>query len=253
MTSRLLFPPAVAVATLALAGVAVASTTIPIKDSQVPVRASEFAEHEDCAFPGLATQTTQWGWHFVLPGGEATFVSLTAEFEDAGTVTLPGSDGAFVQDGKGAVIWTATDDTLLAAEATIEGSTPQGDFVLSHTCLPAPTQTPTPEVSGSQTATPTPEVSGSQTSTPTPEVSGTETATPSGTPSATVSGVRFTNTPSGSISPTVLGVKQTKGGVAGTALPSTGSALLGLTALSALLLATGVVLTSSRPKGRHAR
>lgn len=250
MKARLLFPPAIAVATLA--GVAVAATTIPIKDTQVPVRASEFEEHEDCAFPGLPSQTaTQWGWHFVLPGGEATFVSLTAEFEDAGTVTLPGPDGAFVQDGKGAVIWTATDDTLVAAEASIEGSTPQGYFVLSHTCLPTPAETPTPEVSASETSTPTPSVSGSETSTPTPEVSGSETAT--ATPSATVSGVRFTNTPSESVSPTVLGVKETKGGVSGTALPSTGSALLGLTTLSALLVATGVVLTSSRPKGRHAR
>lgn len=242
---------AATVALLVVATAAVASTTISIKSSQVPVQASQFAEHDDCAFPGQPSQSPpMWGWHFVLPGGEATFVSLTAHFATAGDVTLPGSSGAFVQDGKGAVLYTATDDTLTGAEATIEGTTPQGYFVLSHTCLPTPSPTPTPSASVSATATAS--SSPSLSVSPSASVSATSTATTS-TPSAEVSGVVLTNSPSPSITPNVKGVKLTQGAVAGTALPSTGFSALGLLVLAGLLTATGLVLAATRPKGRHAR
>src|SRR3954452_18842819 len=163
MRDRLVTLPLAAGASVVLATAAYASSTISIKSSQVPIRASEFGEHSDCAFPEVPSRTPpMYGWHFVLPGGTATFDSLTAHFASAGDVTLPGPDGGFVQGGKGAVVYTSTDDTLTGAVATIEGSTPQGYFVLSNTCVPA---SPTPSAS----------------------VSATATETPSGTPSATAS------------------------------------------------------------------
>jgi hypothetical protein len=230
-------------AVVLLATSALATTTIPIKSSQVPVQASAFGEHSDCSFPELPSRTPPlYGWHFVLPGGTATFVSLTAHFTTAGDVTIPGPAGGFVQDGKGAVIYTATDDTLTGATATIEGTTPQDEFVLSHTCLPAASQTPTP--SGTPSETP----SG------TPSESVSATASTSETPSAEVSGTKLSQSPSesGSVSPTVLGVKETKGGVAGTGLPTTGLSVLGLLVLVAGLLLVGVPFATT-PKGRYAR
>lgn len=242
---------------VALATLAVAVMTIGIKESQVPVTASAFSEHSDCAFPESPDLSPpMWGWHFVLPGGEATFVSLTATFETAGDITIPGPNGAFVQDGKGAVVYTPTDDTLKNATASIEGTTPQGYFVLSHTCLPnGSSATPTPSASASASASETPSASVSATATSTPSSSASETAT--ATPSSEVSGTAFTSSPasspaSGSISPSVLGVKQTRGGVGGVGLPTTGSPVAPLIALGTLLVAAGVAL-ASRPRGRYAR
>jgi hypothetical protein len=238
-------------AVLLLATAAEATTTIPIKSSQVPVQASQFDEHGDCSYPGLADESPpQYGWHFVLPGNDPTFVSLTAHFADAGDVTLPGPDGGFVQSGKGAVIYTSTDDTLTGATAEINGTTTQGYFVLSDTCVPTPSETPSATVSATATET----ASG----TPSATVSATETETASGTPSASetpsaeVSGTQFTQSASESVSPSVLGVKLTKGGVAGTGLPMTGLSVLGLLAASGALVGIGVVM-QRQPKGRHAR
>lgn len=213
---------------------ALAATTISIKSSQVPVQASAFGEHEDCDLAGAPTSSSMWGWHFVLPGGEATFVTLTATFQTAGEVTLPGPDGMFVQDGKGAVIYTATDDTLISAVATIDGTTPQGDFVLSHTCLPVTSPTPSASV--------TPSVSASATETP----SATPSETTSETPSAEVSGTVLTSAPSESASPSVLGVKLTD------TLPTTGLSPVVLLTVGALLVGGGTLLLT-RKGGRYAR
>jgi len=221
---------------------ALAATTISIRGSQVPVQASAFEEHDDCDFAGApSSSTSMWGWHFVLPGGDATFVTLTATFETAGEVTLPGPDGMFVQDGKGAVIYTATDDTLTGAVATIEGTTTQGDFVLSHTCLPVTSPTPSASVTPSASETPSASV--------TPSVSASASETASATPSVEVSGTVLTTAPSESVSPTVLGVKQTRN--TGT-LPTTGRAPIVLLMAGVLLVAGGTLLLA-RHGGRHAR
>jgi hypothetical protein len=239
MRDRLVTVPLAIGASVVLATAAYASSTISIKSSQGPVRASEFGEHDDCAFPDLPSRTPPvYGWHFVLPGGTATFDSLTAHFASAGDVTLPGPDGGFVQGGKGAVIYTVTDDTLTSAVATIEGSTPQGYFVLSHSCLPA---SATPSASVSATATETPSASASETALPSESVSATATETPS----AEVSGTELSRTPSSSesgspsesVSPSVLGEKFTNGG--GTGLPSTGLSALGLLAIGGALIGYG--------------
>ncbi len=243
LRNHLITVPAAAAAVVVLASAALAGSTISIKSSQVPTTASAFDEHGDCSYPDQPSQSPPlWGWHFVLPGGTATFVALTAHFATAGDVTLPGPAGAFVQSGKGAVVYTATDDTLTGADATIEGSTPQGYFVLSDTCVPA-TPSPTP----SESASPSESPSGS----PSPSVSATTASTsPTQTPSAEVSGTELTQSPS--ISPSVLGVKQTKSGVSGTGLPKTGLSPFGLLVVAAVLVAAGTVL-ARRPKGRYAR
>ena len=149
--------------------------SICIKTSQVPVTASNFANTGSCTYPGLSDIPSEWGWHLLLPGNSATFVTLTATFANAGTVTLtatsPKTVGGFVQGGSGAVIFTPTDDTLmLPTWAQINGTTSQNYFVLSHVCppsgaatttstkiTPAPTPTPTPApTSTDPTAAPTP-------------------------------------------------------------------------------------------------
>ena len=110
---------------LAAAPAAQASTTISLKQQQQNTAWTDYS-HEDCPDPA-----TGWLWHFVLPGGEATFDSLTVEFKSAGEVVKT-SD--WVQDGKGAYVSVPGADTVVSATAEIEGSTPQGDFVISHTC-----------------------------------------------------------------------------------------------------------------------
>src|SRR5690349_14108241 len=105
-TQRIGLAPVPFVAVVALATLAFALMTVTIKQGQVPTTATAFKEHDSCAFPESASRTPPlYGWHFVLPGGSATFVSLTATFQTAGAVTIPGPMGAFVQGGKGAVIY----------------------------------------------------------------------------------------------------------------------------------------------------
>ncbi len=83
-----------------------------------------FEEGECPTPPGDAT----WGWHFVLPGNDTTFVSISATFASAGVVT----DFISVPTGKHAYVFTPGPDTLLSATAVVEG--PETTFVLSHVC-----------------------------------------------------------------------------------------------------------------------
>jgi len=64
-----------------------------------------------------------------------------------------------------------------------------------------------------------------------------------------------TPAPSGSesVSPTVLGVRQTRGGVGGVGLPTTGSTTAPLLAFGLLLVALGVALVCTTPRGRYSR
>jgi hypothetical protein len=71
-----------------------------------------------------------WGWHFVLQGNDTTFNSVSAVFQNEGTVT------DFVSDPPGkpkhAYVYTSGPDTLLGATADVTG--PDTEFVLSHVC-----------------------------------------------------------------------------------------------------------------------
>ena len=92
--------------------------------------------HVGAMNPGFQTGTcpdnpfndNTFGWHFVLPGNSTTFVTLSATFQNAGTITQFLS----FPTGKHAYVWTPGPDTLLGATATVDG--PQTEFNLSHVC-----------------------------------------------------------------------------------------------------------------------
>ena len=131
--------------------VAAAETySVPLHQSP-PITNSGFQDSGNESCPG---SPAMWGWHFILTGGEAEFVELTTTFQTAGVVV---TDDFGPPDDKHAYVYTATDDTLLAATATVTG----GDadkvrLVLSHTCAGGSAGTPSPSVSPSETPSETP-------------------------------------------------------------------------------------------------
>jgi hypothetical protein len=246
--------------------------TVPLHQD-TPIQNSGYGDKGDC--PG---SPAEWGWHFVLPGSDASFVTLTTTFENAGEIVTttfgPPTD-------QHAYVYTPTDDTLVSATAEVTG----GDvtfFNLSHVCAgggtesasPTPSVTPseTPSATPSETPSETPSATPSETpsetpsatvsatettvaptteapsqtpsETPTAEVSATETvtATPSGT--AEVLPTKFTRSPSASAS--VQGVKIVKPPVvAPSRLPTTGTPfpVAVLVLLGVGMVAAGVVTT----------
>src|SRR5699024_2784473 len=82
-----------------------------------PITNSEFEDDEnDCPGP-----PAQWGWHFILTGGEAAFAELTTTFETAGVIVTTTFGPP---DAKHAFVYTATDDTLTSATALVTGGDP---------------------------------------------------------------------------------------------------------------------------------
>jgi len=79
-----------------------------------------------------------YGWHFVLPGSDTEFASLSVHFEGAGVL----EDVDFVSHptGKHAYVYTAGADTLIDAVAMTSGGD-EDRFVLSHVCTPDTTTT----------------------------------------------------------------------------------------------------------------
>jgi hypothetical protein len=92
------------------------------------------ADHVGATNPGFqsgecpSSADGTWGWHFVLPGSDTDFVSISATFLHEGTVT------SFISQptAKHAYVFTHQADTLLGATAMVEG--PQTWFNLSHVC-----------------------------------------------------------------------------------------------------------------------
>src|SRR3954447_18771862 len=115
-----------------------------------------------CAYAELQQAHAGQGWHFVLPGGDG-LTSFTANFQSAGQVTVTTTEtaaGVIVQGGKGAVVYTPTDDVLVAlaafADHAGQGSAATAgtnDMQLSHLCNgeATPTESPTPTISQSST------------------------------------------------------------------------------------------------------
>jgi hypothetical protein len=108
-----------------------------------------------CDYSEIHQEHSGQGWHFVLPGGSG-LTTFTANFQTAGQVTVTTTEtsgGVIVQGGKGAVIYTPTDDTLVGL-AAFAGHAGQGsaasagnnDMQLSHLCGAGdtPDDTPTP-------------------------------------------------------------------------------------------------------------
>jgi hypothetical protein len=93
-------------------------------------------EHKGATNPGFEAGecptnpngTGDWGWHFVLQGNETTFNSVSAQFENAGTIT----DFVSTPTGKHAYVFTPGPDTLIDASADVTG--PDPEFNLSHVC-----------------------------------------------------------------------------------------------------------------------
>ena len=132
--SRLLFGfiAVFAVMTAALlAASQLTGDTARAEENEVPLHQSNvaFGDAEQGECP-TAPDGMPYGWHFVLPGNDATFVSLDLEFEGAGAVSEP------VIDGKHAFVFTAEAGTLVSGTAMVEGEVKQGFFNLSHTCAP---------------------------------------------------------------------------------------------------------------------
>jgi outer membrane lipoprotein-sorting protein len=188
-----------------------------------------------CAYDEVQMTHDGQGWHFVLPGGSG-LTTFTASFQSAGLVTVTTTEtttGVIVQDGKGAVVYTPTDDTLVAW-AAFNGHAGQGTaesgpnpMQLSHLCNgeATPTESPTP--------TPSQTTSTAVVTTPTPVVT-------TATPAASVLPTKATASPTKATASPKVSVKGTK-----TVLPHTGSGLpvgLLLVASFGLLLGGGALM-----------
>ena len=196
-------------------------------------------------------------WHFVLPAQHEsprmTFVSITATFKLAGTVTY---SGPFTHDGyqtpnNASGFTTPGGDTLISATAQVVDpdsssahDTKKPDFFVlsddfcSSPTTPTPTPSMTPSPTPSMTPTPTPSMTPTPTPSPSTKPSGGASPTPSPTPTGSTKPAK-TPSPSPTSSPA--------GAVLGASTPGTGAGpgVLGggvLLALGMLLMgAAGVV------------
>jgi hypothetical protein len=176
--------------------------------------------HDDCSYEELTATHTGTGWHFVLPSGGG-LTTFTAYFQSAGALTVTTTEtatGVIVQGGMGAVIYTPTDDTLVAGASTYPGDGLAADagnnnMQLSHICTGStPTPTPTPSTSTSVATTP---------------------ATVTTTPAASVLPTKASASPA-------VSVKGTKAGTVKAVLPHTGSGVpVGLLLATSLALLLG--------------
>lgn len=112
---------------------------IPINPGNVPTTAAGFGTPSCDHIPGNMAPEGQDGWVFVLPGNDASFVSVSASFAEDGTIDGTVAEG---HDGKFAYVLADAGWTLTGATAVINGTTPQGTFNLTHACPGVP---PPPE------------------------------------------------------------------------------------------------------------
>lgn len=172
---------------------------------------SSFNKGEACIYlPGY--ESGYDAWHFVLTTRGATFqqdpsnaaksINLNFIFKRTDGSTFVIKQGAWVQTGKGAYVYTLTKDKNMMVQAgsyaELNPSLSSG-MRLSHTCpgtgaavtaaTPTPTPTPTPTATKSATPTPAPTASPSAPPSPSPSKSASPTPTPtlSPTPSPTPS------------------------------------------------------------------
>jgi hypothetical protein len=228
----------------ALAGTASAAVTVYV-DAKWDGTNSATVDitHAACDYTELAGVTHDGvGWHFVLPGGTG-LTEFSANFADAGVITVTTTntaDGAVVQDGKGAVVYTPGDDVLESisdfADHPGQGSAAtagENDMQLSHLCTGETPPVTTPPETTPVTTTPvtTTPVTTTPVSTP-PESTPPETIITTTAPETVPTTAPVTS----SVSPSVLGTK--------TGLPVTGNRLplLSVIAISAALVLAGLAL-----------
>jgi hypothetical protein len=207
-----------------------------------------------------------WGWHFVLPGNETTFVTLTVTFENAGVIT----EFVSFPTGKHAYVATPGPDTLLSATATVDG--PETQFNLSHVCTggtttttttstvvtttttEAPTTTTTEAPTTTTTEAPTTTTTEATTTTtdaPTTTTTEAPTTTTTEAPTTTTEAPTTTTTEATTTTAAVGGISTTTTAarVAGIevtrdtgTLPTTGANLLPMTVAGGYLILFGLVL-----------
>ncbi|GLW56956.1 LPXTG cell wall anchor domain-containing protein [Kitasatospora phosalacinea] len=213
---------------------------------KVPTTAAAFGEQEKTCADIPATQD---GWHFVLPGNDADFVTLTVTFQPGGQQVVTSFPGKPV--GKHAYVASEKGATLVSAVAEVRGGS-EAKFNLSHTC-PAnvPEASPSPEASESPVESPEPSASASASPSESPETSESPSGSASPSPSEGTSG---SPSPSASESTSGAAVSPSASATTGPAddsLAFTGASVIGTTVAGLALLGAGGVLVSRRRKGAH--
>jgi len=176
-----------------------------------------------------------WGWHFVLPGDDTDFLSISATFLHEGTVT------SFISQptGKHAYFYTHQADTLLGATAMVDG--PQTWFNLSHVCTGTNEEVhaPTTTIPPTTTLAPTTTIAPTTTLAPTTTIAPTTTVTPPTTASAP------TTVAENAVPVAVLGAVEVAPPAPVAQLAFTGSHTGPMLMLGAGLLAAGAAMTAA--------
>lgn len=129
------FLMATGTAATAIADPLATQKTLPATVTTTTNSAYLHVPHQGANNPGFTEgdcPSVGYGWHFVLPGNDSAFVTITAQFDHAGTVTAFES----YPTNKHGYLYTPGPDTLIEAEATVTGTAQR--FVLSHVCTPPP-------------------------------------------------------------------------------------------------------------------
>lgn len=126
-------------------------TVINLKESQENTSSDSQTSQDDCGEFGNTGSGVVW--HFILNGlDEGTAAgSLTASFEDAGSIG-PQTADAVNADGKTQhfYVFTPTADTLITASAVVDTASDGGQLVLSHVCKQSGGQSQSTSASASQ-------------------------------------------------------------------------------------------------------
>jgi hypothetical protein len=186
------------------------------------------SDHIGATNPGFTSGTCPssangtWGWHFVLPGDDTSFVSISVTFEHEGTVT------SFIShpSAKHAYVYTHQADKLLGATAMVDGEEPP------TTTAPTTTHGPTTTVKEDPTTTYGP------------------TTTVEEDPTTTVEEDPTTTVTQQSQQVSVLGVvAEAPAAQAPTQLAFTGAHTVEMLFIAAGLLALGSLLTAAARRG----
>ena len=201
--------------------------------------------HVGATNPGFSTGTCpssasgSWGWHFVLPEDDTTFVSIRVTFLHEGVVT------SFISHptGKHAYVYTHQADTLLGASAMVDGS--QTRFNLSHVCTGQPPATTVPSTTIPHTTVSSTTLASSTTYKASTTLASSTTYGSSTTHESTTS-APTTATEKSDPSVSVLGVVETTPQAAApTQLAFTGAHTTFTLLLGAGLMAVGAMLTAA--------
>lgn len=176
-------------------GPAAAAATISINPGNIPATAAGYPT-KDCSQTGGSS--TLDGWVFVLPGNKGQFVSLTLTFKTSGgatvVVSVPPSGTISSSPASKAWVQTPAGYTLVAATATINGTSSSGYFNLTHTCPATGSPSPSPS---SESPTPSESPSTEPPGTPTP--SDPSSSSSSGTASALAAVADAVTSPAGAV------------------------------------------------------